>query len=141
VRKFFKTAIVLLSVASLSACYHVQVETGLPANGQTITRPWANSFIAGLVPPPVLETAQRCPGGVAKVETQHSLPNVLAALITQGIYTPVTITVACAGAAGRSDDAATIDAQNLSGESLAAAFNAAAERAKKTGEPVTVRMR
>jgi hypothetical protein len=83
----------------LSGCYHAVIDTGRPANGTTITRPWAHSFIVGIVPPSVTETAQKCPGGIAKVETQQTFLNGLVGALTYGIYTPMTITVSCTGRA------------------------------------------
>ena len=80
----------------LSGCYHAIIETGKPASAVTIEKPWANSFIYGLVPPPVVETAAKCPAGVSRVETQHSFLNSLVGGITWGIYTPMTIKVTCA---------------------------------------------
>ncbi len=38
----------------------------------------------------------RCPSGVARVVTEHSFVNGVAAFITGGIYTPMHITVTCA---------------------------------------------
>ena len=86
-----------VSALMLSGCYHAVIDTGRAPNGTTIQRPWAHGFIAGLVPPSVTETAKQCPSGVAKVETKHSFLNGLVAGLTYGIYTPMTITVTCAG--------------------------------------------
>ncbi len=85
-----------LLVLALSGCYNATVETGLPPSNQTIEKPWASGWILGLVPPPVVETAERCPDGVAKVETKLSFLNLLVRVITVGIYTPMHIEVTCA---------------------------------------------
>jgi hypothetical protein len=91
----------VLSVAALSeGCYHATIETGLPASPTTIDQPWAHSFLWGLVPPATVETAAKCPSGVAKVETQLSFLNQLANFLTGGIYSPMQITVTCARAGG-----------------------------------------
>ena len=87
----------LAVVVVLSGCYHATIETGLPPGNQTLEKPWASSWIYGLVPPQTVETASRCPNGVARVETQQSFVNGLVGLITFGIYTPMTIVVTCAG--------------------------------------------
>lgn len=79
-----------------TACYHATIETGRPVSADVITVPWANSFVYGLVPPPIVETAAKCPHGVAKVETQHSFLNSLVGALTLGIYTPIQIDVTCA---------------------------------------------
>jgi hypothetical protein len=81
---------------SLSACYHVTVETGLPAGSEVINQPFASSFVFGLVPPATVQTMSRCRSGVARVETQQSFVNGLVSALTFGIYTPWTITVTCA---------------------------------------------
>jgi Bor protein len=99
-------ALVALSFLAPAACYHQIVETGRPASPDVIDKPWQMSFIYGLVPPPVEETASRCPNGVAKVETQHSFLNGLVASITFGIVTPIQVTVTCAASAGRATGSA-----------------------------------
>lgn len=96
-KNLVKLAAAALVVLSTSACYHATVDTGRPSNGVTVSKNWAHSFIGGLVPPSTLETASQCPNGVAKVETQLSFLNQLANFVTLGIYTPMTITVQCAG--------------------------------------------
>jgi hypothetical protein len=77
-------------------CYHATFETGLPASTQVVDKPWALSFIFGLVPPPELDVSSQCKNGVAKVETQSSLLNSLVGIVTIGIVTPMQITVTCA---------------------------------------------
>ncbi len=46
--------------------------------------------------PSLVETAAKCPDGVAKVETQLSFLNMLAQALTLGIYSPMNIKVTCA---------------------------------------------
>ncbi len=93
----FRLGTLLAAIVALSGCYHTTIETGLPPSTQTLEKPWASSWVYGLVPPQTVETASRCPNGVAKVETQISFLNGLVALITFAIYTPMTIVVTCAG--------------------------------------------
>jgi hypothetical protein len=76
--------------------------TGAAPTTQVIQQDWAASWIGGLVPPDPVETAGKCPNGVAKVETQHSLLNMVANVLTLGISTPMTITVTC-GTARRAE--------------------------------------
>lgn len=92
-RKLFVGAVLALAT---TGCYHATIETGLQPGPQTISKPWAASFVYGLVPPPTVETAQKCPSGVAKVETKLSFLNQLVGGLTFGIYTPMEITVTCA---------------------------------------------
>src|SRR5262245_2409341 len=91
--------ITLLVTAVLlgTACYHAKIETGASPATQTIEKPWASGWLFGLVPPSQVETTQKCASGVAQVETQHSFLNMVAAGLTLGIYTPITIKVTCAG--------------------------------------------
>lgn len=80
----------------LAGCYHATVETGLAPSAQTVEKPWAMSFIYGLVPPPLVETMAKCPNGVSKVDTQMSFVNGLVNALTFGIVTPMDIRVVCA---------------------------------------------
>jgi hypothetical protein len=57
------------------------------------------------VPPKIVETAERCPDGVAKVETRLSFLNQVVAILTLGIYTPMSIKVTCASRSARPQDA------------------------------------
>jgi Bor protein len=59
--------------------------------------------VFGLVPPSTVETAAKCPNGVAKVETQLSFLNQLVSVLTLSIYTPMTIEVTCASGKGVAD--------------------------------------
>jgi hypothetical protein len=87
---------------TLSACYHATIETGLTPSTQTIEDKWADSWIAGLVPPATVETMERCPAGVARVETQQGFLNQVVGFFTLGIYTPMEIVVTCADDRGAS---------------------------------------
>jgi len=108
---------------AMLGCYHAVVDTGRAPNGVTVEKKWAHSFIAGLVPPGVVETAEKCPGGIAKVETQLSFLNQLASFLTLSIYSPMEIVVSCAGSsadmipensvvAGETRDSRTASLQN-----------------------------
>ncbi len=84
------------TTALLSGCYHVTVVTGAPASPTTLDRPWQNSFVLGIVPPPEINTSTVCPSGVAKVETEQTFLNGLVGAVTQSIYTPIHTRVTCA---------------------------------------------
>lgn len=122
-----------------SACYHATIETGLPPGNQTLERPWALSFIAGLVPPPVVETAERCPNGVSKVETQLSFLNQVVGVLTSWILTPMDIRVTCAARGGMDVDveAASID-QNLSMQQKRELLTELVRQSAESGTPVWV---
>jgi hypothetical protein len=86
----------LCAFLMLTGCYHATVETGLAPSPLTVEKPWAHGWILGLVPPSTVETAQKCPKGAAKVETQLSFANQLVGFLTGYIYTPMEIKVTCA---------------------------------------------
>ena len=91
-----RRAAAVVAAFALTGCYHAVINTGRPESTDVISIKWANGFIFGLVPPPVVETASRCTNGVAKVETQHSFLNMLAQFVTFSLYTPMQIDVTCA---------------------------------------------
>lgn len=136
VRRLAQLAMALL-ILPTAACYHQVVDTGKPASPTVIDKPWQMSFIYGLVPPPELNVAQQCPGGVAKVETQHSFLNGLVAGITFGILTPMQVTVTCAatGRAAIDASASTVKA-GASAADRASALEQAIEQANESGKAV-----
>ena len=96
----------LAGAALLGACYHATINippspsTGVAqqgaASGQS-TDIWAHSFVYGLVPPSTVDAKAHCPNGVSKVETQMTFVQGVVAFLTASLYTPMTITVTCAG--------------------------------------------
>jgi hypothetical protein len=89
-------AAALTALVATTGCYHYTVVTGAPPAEKTIDKKWQNSFILGLVPPPVINTQAECPRGVSQIETQHSFLNMLVSAITYNIYTPMSAKVTCA---------------------------------------------
>ena len=83
-----RRAAAVVAAFLLTGCFHAVIQTGRPESSDVITIKWANSFVYGLVPPPVVETAARCTNGVAKVETQQSFLNILAHIVTFGHLYP-----------------------------------------------------
>jgi hypothetical protein len=135
--------VLLVAVAALilGGCYHATIDTGLQPSGQKIEKKWAHGFVYGLVPPETIETASRCPNGVAKVETRLSFLNQLASALTWGLYTPMTIEVNCAavGTASIPADAEKLTvAEDASEEEVAQAFDEAARRSSEQRAPVWV---
>ena len=128
------------AVAVLSSgCYHAVIETGRPAGGTVVTNEWAHSFIAGLIPPQVVNVASQCPGGVSKVETQHSFLNMLAQFVTFSLYSPMTITVTCSGGGSADASAPTVRVgENASAEERTAAFQKAIDMSTASGQAVLV---
>ena len=126
---------------AITGCYTATIETGLPASNIKIEENWAMCFAAGLIPPKTVETAAKCPHGVAKVMTQLSFPNQLVGALTLGIYTPMTIQVTCARASETSrvdlKDAFVVSRDAPSKE-FQNVFVMAAERAAKSDNEIFV---
>jgi hypothetical protein len=94
----FATA--LAAAALASACYRVTVVTGAAPAAKVVDKPWNNSFVIGLVPPPPVDVSKDCgASGVSQVVTQRSFLNGLVGVLTQNIYTPLQITATCAAGA------------------------------------------
>ncbi len=131
--------VVFLSTVS---CYHATIETAAAPSAVVIEEPFASSWIYGLVPPKTVETAAKCPGGVAKVETQQSFVNGLVAILTIGIYTPMSIRVTCAapGAAARATPASAAESAATPSHVIEQ-IQAAAERAVDQQRPIYVQLR
>ncbi len=123
----------IIAIFLSSACYHATIDTGRTPSTVTIEKHWASGWIYGLVPPSVIETAQKCPSGVAKVETQLSFANQLVNFLTLGIYTPMDVTVTCAQ--GGTGSLPVIQ----SGTDKIAALEAAVKTSQETGSAVLVR--
>jgi hypothetical protein len=131
----------LAALTTLAACFHATIETGLTPSTQVLERKFASSWIYGLVPPKTVETASRCPHGVAKVETQLSFLNQVVHILTLGIYTPMDIRVTCALPAGTSapQGAMLTVPADADSDSVRAAFGVAAEQAAEGRAMVLVR--
>lgn len=125
-------ALSLVGVFLIVGCYHAVIETGRPAGTTVVHKPWAMSFIFGLVPPPVENVTQQCTNGVSKVETMHSFLNGLVAVVTFNLVTPMDIKVTCAGAGGDDASLATV---RVDGNPLAALVQAI-ELSRATGKAV-----
>jgi hypothetical protein len=85
-------------VLLIFSCYHARIETELSPSAKVVDKPFASSWILGLVPPSTVKAAMECENGVAVVETELSFVNQLVGIITLGIYTPMHIKITCAEA-------------------------------------------
>jgi hypothetical protein len=130
-----RRAAAVVAAFALTGCYHAVIQTGRPESTDVISIKWANSFIFGLVPPPIVETASRCTNGVAKVETQHSFLNGLAAVVTFSLYTPMQIDVTCA-ARGTASAGSLIKVEQ--GKTIEQALGEALRISAEKNEPVYV---
>jgi hypothetical protein len=136
-------AALLLAATLGAACYHATIETGLEPAVQTLEDPWADAWIYGLVAPETVQTAQRCPNGVARIETQQTFVNGLVGFLTFGIYTPMSIKVTCAARGGDDLPDAQDETQiqidpDASMEEKTQALKDAAERSAELGSAVYV---
>ncbi len=120
---------VVASLVALAGCYHATIDTGLTPSTVVIDKSW-------------IETAKKCPQGVAKVETQHSFLNQLVSALTGGIYSPIAIKVTCAqsGHASTAPGASEIDVPlSATPDERKTAVQRAAELSLETGSPVFLR--
>jgi hypothetical protein len=86
----------LVAVLATTACVRITVTSNATPDPTVVERPQQHSFVAGLVPPTEINVRQECPNGVATVETVHSPANMLATLVTFGIWSPLSVKVTCA---------------------------------------------
>jgi len=91
-----KSLVLVLGVLSLTGCYHITVVSGTSPAPTVVDKPWQNSFVYGLVPPPELNVKEQCPNGVQKVETEMSFVNGLVGALTWSLYTPIHAKITCA---------------------------------------------
>jgi hypothetical protein len=85
----------ILGALLITGCYHVTVISGTSPSPTVVDKPWQNSFVYGLVPPPELNVKEQCPNGVQKVETETSFVNGLVGALTWSLYTPIHAKVTC----------------------------------------------
>lgn len=90
-----KSPALLLSAMLLTGCYHVTVVSGTSPAPTVVDKPWQNSFVYGLVPPPEINVREQCPNGVQKVETETSFVNGLVGALTWSLYTPIHARITC----------------------------------------------
>ena len=140
----FARAVVFLAVlAAFPGCYAAKVETGLQPSATVIKKSFASCWLYGLIPPSTVETAAKCPNGVAIVETQLSFVNQLVSGLTLGIYTPMQIKVTCAERSSTSmldfkqDFTIPTAASRVEVQAI---FARAADEAVRTGHPIIVGM-
>lgn len=134
-----RSLLIVCAVAVVAGCYHAIIDTGLSSSGQTVSNKWAHSYLAGLVPPKLVETAARCPNGVAKVETQHSFLNMVAQVVTFSIYSPMTIEVQCATRTSSMNPESVIRVSgNATTAEQSAALASAARASLDNDEPIYV---
>jgi hypothetical protein len=99
-------ALLAAIVLSSHACYHaiafVETDPTVPAVTQ---RTWVHSFLFGMIPPDEIDARRICRQGMSRVESQLTFWNRLVGVATVGLYTPMTITIACMPARPRTPQA------------------------------------
>ena len=126
-------------VVATSACYHQVIQTGKTPGPTVIDKPFAMSFIWGLVPVPDIDVSSQCRTGIATVVTEMSLVNGLVHLVTFGLVTPRHVTVTCAAAAGLRPGTEFYVARDASPQEREAVLTKAVEESARTQQPVVVR--
>lgn len=130
----------LLILFISSSCYHAKISTDAEPSARVYNKPFASSWINGLVPPPEVKAAEECKNGVAMVETKLSFVNMLVGGLTLGIYTPMHIKVTCAaGSAMSSINTEKLNIpKNSTEDAIIETFKKASDRAVETSQPVFV---
>ncbi|MEX2410803.1 MAG: hypothetical protein WD607_05420 [Candidatus Paceibacterota bacterium] len=140
-KTIFLTLITLLTILFISGCYHAQVTTGLEPSAQVYDKPFATSWIYGLVPPSVVRAQDECNNGVARVETRLSFVNMLVGQLTLGIFTPMHIRVTCAASSADipAEESNTITVNRSDSEQIIQqAFKTAADQTVTSKKPVYI---
>lgn len=136
-----KKSLLLVALAvMMSGCYHAQITTGLEASNEVYQKAWATGFIAGLIPPDIVDAAEHCSNGVAKVETRHSFLNMVAQMITFSLFSPMEITVTCAASSAdipHSNQSLEL-ANNASKDLIEEAYSKAVAISAKKQQPVYI---
>jgi hypothetical protein len=141
-KRFMKSAAVLVVIAVVGGCFHARIDTGLTPSQEVIKQGWAPSWIYGAVSPPTVQAASDCPNGVAQVHTYRSFLNMLVSGLTFGIFTPMAINVTCAQAGGDDEASAASEVRIDAGASMeekVQQFQDAVDLSAKEGQPVLVR--
>src|SRR5688572_21673408 len=85
----------VLGAMLLTGCYHVTVISGTSPSPTVVDKPWRNSFVYGLVPPPERNVKHQCPHGVQQVETETRFVTGLVGALTCSLYPPIHVKVTC----------------------------------------------
>ena len=126
-------------VVATSACYHQVIQTGRTPGTTVVDKPFAMSFIYGLVPVPDIDVSAQCRTGIATVVTEMSVVNGLVHIVTFGLVSPRHVTVTCAAGAGVRSGTEFYVAREASPEERNAVLAMAAEESARTQQPVVLR--
>jgi hypothetical protein len=93
-RAFLLIAI-LGGLLDTTGCQPVRYRTTLPPSAETHAHD-EHFFIFGLLGRATVEVWKTCPQGVSAVTVQHSFLNVMAGILSVGLYTPSNVEIVCA---------------------------------------------
>jgi hypothetical protein len=132
--------VTLAAVAvAASACYHQLIQTGRTPGTTVIDRPWAMSFVYGLVPVPEIDVSAQCLSGIATVMTEQSFMNGLVQVLSLGLVNPRHVTITCAASGGRDDNPDFVLSRDASFEERIAVLIKAVETSARTERAVHIR--
>jgi hypothetical protein len=134
-------AVTVAAVCLLAAaCYRQVVQTGRTPGTTVVEKPWTATWMWGLVPAQTIDVSSQCTSGIATVETQMTVPNWLATVVTLGIYAPRNVKVTCANRAALNNGLRELQvARTATPADRDAVFAAAAELSERSNQPVIVR--
>lgn len=92
----FALAVLAVILGTGSGCYRIRYVNQSPAEALPAWEGWHHSLVEGLwdFTGPI-NVSRICPRGFAVVESQTSIPNMLAASPTYGFWNPQTVKVTC----------------------------------------------
>ncbi len=83
------------SLIVAAGCHQVKIDSGLEPGSEVHAEEWNMAFAAAIYPAQV-DASTFCGGEWARVETKQSFLNLVVAVFTFGIITPMDVTVVCA---------------------------------------------
>ena len=95
-----RRALALIALGALCGCYSIRYHTRAEPQADPSYSAWHHDVILGMVEAsPAVNVSTICPGGVARVDSEVSVGNRLANLVTLwGFWYPSTVKVTCARA-------------------------------------------
>jgi hypothetical protein len=126
-------------LVSTSACFRQVVQTGRTPGTTVVDKPWAPSFLWGLVPPPPMDVSAQCRSGIATVVTQQSAVNGVVHILTLGLFSPRHITITCAASAGSGASTEFYVSRDATEDERDRVIARAVDESTRTQQPVVVR--
>lgn len=139
-RRFARYALCIVALSTM-ACFHQVVQTGNPPGSTVIDKQFVATWLWGIVPAQPIDVRQKCPSGVATIETEQTFADGLVGLLTLGIYTPQHARVTCASGSASLPEGARqfVVPKTVSGSELARIVSSAVQETIATGTATVVR--